>query len=214
MIVTLVEMKAYLNELTTDYDVFLTQQLAVVNNAIENYCGRKFDPTTYTQTFYRDDIGQDSVSELFTFHYPVSLVTSATDENGEVYTDIRLRGEKGQLVLQESNRKQKWFFGYEKLTVVYDAGYTTMPPELQQVVYSIVAEAYNKQRNGIDVGFGNDVQRVSIAGVMSVDFDYTLQPNERSSAFGMIIGNWSNVLDFYRSERAINNGEIWENYVS
>ncbi len=48
---------------------------------------------------------------------------------------------------------------------------------------------------------------------MSIDFDYTLQANERKTGFGMILGNYVNILDQYRSERPLI-GAIKENYVS
>jgi len=214
MIVTLAQMKTYLGETTTDYDDFLTQQLAVVNNSIENYCGRKFDPLTYIQTFYRDSIEQNIVPSISLFHYPVTAITTIQNEDAETYTNYRLKGNSGKLTAtNDSGYKSCWFQNYNQLEVTYDAGYTTMPPELQQVVYSIVAESYNKKKAGIDVGFGNNVQRISVAGVMSLDFDYTLNSNERKNGFGMILGDWLNVLDYYRSERPVL-GEIWEAYVA
>jgi len=213
MIVTLAEMKEYLGITDATYDDYLTQQLTMVNSAIENYCGRKFDEVTYTQEFYRDDSHDVSVPDLYTYHYPISSVASIQDEDGADYTEYRLAKRKGKLTKECGLRKDIWFRCSRKLTVVYTAGYDEKPEDLKQVVYSLVSESYNKKLNGIDVGFGSDVQRISVAGVMSIDFDYTLQKNERSNAFGMIIGNWANVLDHYRSERVLT-GEIWEEYVS
>jgi hypothetical protein len=71
------------------------------------------------------------------------------------------------------------------------------------VELSIIEERYNKKKSGISLNFGSDVQRVSIAGTISVDFDYSLQSNERVSAYGTILGNYINVLDQYRSERVL-----------
>lgn len=213
MIVSLIELKKYLGIAGTDNDEFLTQQLMVANSSIENYCGRKFDLTEYTEEFYRDSSSQFNVTDLYSFHYPLVSVTNIVDDNGVIYSDVRIGKDKGKIVLQENNRRRNWFCGYNKLEITYTAGYSTMPPELKQVVFALVGETWTKKQNGIDVNFGKDVQRMSVAGVMSIDFDYTLQANDRKSAFGMILGDWANVLDFYRSERSLG-GEIWESYVS
>lgn len=213
MIVTLAEMKTYLGIADASYDSFLTQQLTMVNSAIENYCGRKFDPITYTETIYKDELLQKNyLDKIYLYHYPVNSVTSVTDEDGKTYT-IRLQSDVGKIVNVEDGDKTQWFYDHDELTIVYEAGFTTMPEDLKQAVYSIVSESYNKKINGIDVSFGNNVQRVSVAGVMSIDYDYTLTSNDRSSAFGMILGDWLNVVDFYRSERALQ-GKIEETYVS
>jgi len=216
MIVTLDEMKTYLGIelIDTTYDDFLNQQLSIVNAAIENYCGRKFSPTDYTQTYYRDDTNQVRSPDLYSFHYPLNSVTSITDEDGENYPEYRIQTDTGKVTRENTFIKFSWFTGNRTIIMSYNAGYTTMPPDLQQVVFALVSEAYNKEVNGIDLNFGADIQRVSVAGVMSIDFDYTLQANERGSAFGMILGNWANVCDFYRSERGAIAGKIWENYVA
>jgi len=101
----------------------------------------------------------------------------------------------------------------QELEVEYTAGYSDIPSVIEDVVFNVVEQRYNKKASGVALSFGNDVQRVSIPGVMSVDFDYTLQANERQSKYGMILGNYGNVLDPWRSERALI-GEIKDNYVS
>lgn len=201
MLVTLSDMKAYLgiNEHDTAFDAFLTEQLTVISEAVENYCGRKFALGSYTQTFYYDDF-RNIKKELFLFHYPVTTVTSV-EENEELLTPVeeyRVAGSIGKIV------KPRGFFAYAgNVEVVYEAGYATIPAVIQSVVKSLVAEKYNKKVAGVDLGFGPDVQQISIPGTINVSFDYTLQANERRNAFGMILGNYANVLDHYRSERAL-----------
>lgn len=213
MIVTLAEMKTYLELIDNTYDAYLTQQLSMVNSAIENYCGRKFDEVTYTQEFYKDEARDRLSPDLYAYHYPVSSVVKIEDENSDEYTEFRLVGSSGRITRQDGAIKRSWFSSSNKIIIQYTAGYVNKPEDLKQVVYSLVSESFNKKKNGIDTGFGSDVQRISIAGVMSIDYDYTLEKNDRKTRFGMIIGNWSNVLDFYRSERALT-GKIWEEYVS
>jgi hypothetical protein len=42
-----------------------------------------------------------------------------------------------------------------------------------------------------------------IPGSIAIDFDYSLNQNERKSAYGVILGNFLNVLDPFRSERVV-----------
>jgi len=201
MLVTLDDMKNYLGIplVDTTYDAFLTEQITVISDSIENYCGRKFALGSYTQTFYYDDF-RTIKKELYLFHYPVTSVTSI-EENDEALVpveDYRVANTSGKIV------KPRGFFSYAgNVEVIYEAGYATIPSIIQHVVKSLVSEKYNKKVAGVDLGFGPDVQQISIPGTINVSFDYTLQSNERKNAFGMILGNYLNVLDSFRSERSL-----------
>lgn len=222
-LVTLDDMKTYLGIPLPDtaYDVFLQQQLDIISASIEGYCGRKFAQATYTQVFEAQDMPTNTnVSYLHMYHYPTISITSVKeklDTDETVVTTYTNHQPTGKIYkTDDSNGRENWFQEYgntSQVEIVYDAGYATTPLPIQDVVYAIVEQRYNKKISGIAISFGDDVQRISIPGVMSIDFDYTLQANERKSAYGMILGNYSNVLDQYRSERAII-GTIRENYVS
>ena len=221
MLVTLDAMKSYLGISETTYDDFLTSQINLISSTIENYCGRKLNNASYTQTFYFSDFAGDKVLNLF--HFPIVSITTVkeivdTDPITEVpveSTEYRIKKSEASLKRVYYGIPTNWFLNLDtlgKVEVVYNARYVEIPLEIQSVVFSLVAERYNKHTSGISIDFGNDVQRVSIPGTISIDFDYSLQANDRNNAFGMIIGNYANVLDYYRSERTVT-GEIKENYV-
>ena len=222
-LVALDDMKTYLGIALVDttYDVFLQSQLDIISASIEGYCGRKFLQATYTQTFEAQDIPTNtSVAELYMYHYPTISITSVKeklDTDETIVTTYTNHSPSGKIYkVDSSNGRENWFQEYgntSQVEIGYDAGYATTPLPIQDVVYSLVEQRYNKKVSGIAISFGDDVQRISIPGVMSIDFDYTLQANERKSAYGMILGNYSNVLDQYRSERAMI-GTIRDNYVS
>lgn len=197
MLVTLADMKTYLNidVADTSNDAFLTTQIEIVSEAVEGYCRRKFEKRTYTQTFYSDDYPRSSTIQLAV--YPVSSILSVTD--GTLDT-LRLNKPSGIL-----KRKDGYFFGVDETVIEYVAGYeyADIPKLIKSVVYGVVEERYSKKSSGIGLNFGTDVQRVSLPGTISVDFDYTLSNNDRTTTFGGIIGNYLNVLDSFRSERAI-----------
>ena len=98
---------------------------------------------------------------------------------------------------------EDYFFAGEETVIEYDAGYATIPSAILSVLDSLVGERYNKKSSGVDLNFGSDVQRISIPGTISLDFDYSLSNNERKSAYGSILGNNANILDDWRSDRAV-----------
>jgi hypothetical protein len=199
MIVTLAEMKAYLGITDSSQDAFLTEQLTFINEAVESYCARKFDLATYTQKFHYDDY-RKSIKSLELYHYPLVSVTEIKEDDVvQDLADYRVHNPTGKITANTG-----FFSSCQSIVeVTYQAGYSTIPATIKNVVYSVVEERYNRKQAGISLNFGADVQRIALSGVMSIDFDYSLMSNERKSAFGTILGNWLNVLDAYRSERII-----------
>lgn len=200
MILSLEDFKEMNDIEDSDYDAFLTTQLQLISDTVESYCRRKFEEVTVRQTFYRDE--HNPSKNITLFHYPVSEVASI-EEDGEVLDDeeYRLNGPTG--ILKRLNYGA--FFRSDETVIQYTAGYADgeIPTPVVDVVSSLVLQRLNRKKAGADLDFGSDVQRISIPGVMSIDFDYSLQNNERTSSFGVILGSTVNVLDNYRSSRAI-----------
>lgn len=197
MLVSLADMKTYLGELTTDYDTFLTEQLTVVSAAIEYYCRRKFETITYAQTFYNWDYPRKNRIDLFM--YPLISVTSVVEDSETLATsEYKVNDKYGTIVKPDSP-----LFVAEETVITYQAGYATIPDLLQNVVKEIVEIRYNKKTSGVSLNFGSDVQRISIPGTISIDFDYTLSNNDRTTPFGVMLGSHLNILDIYKSERSI-----------
>lgn len=200
MLVTLSDMKIYLgiDPLDTTWDTFLTAQIQYISDVVEAYCNRKFAAANYVQTFYSSDfIGRHY--RLETYHYPVISVTSITQDALDPYEADSYRIHKPTGFI---TRGDGFFWGKET-AIVYRAGYEVIPSIIQNVVMSLVQGRYNKEKAGVDLNFGSGVQSISIPGTISIQFDYTLTSNERTSAFGSVIGDQANMLDAFRSERAI-----------
>lgn len=221
MLVSLNDMKNYLGlQYTTEFDAFLTTQLTIVSDAIEMYCSRKFQQANYTQIFYREEFPNDiDFKEIQLAVFPlvsVSVIKEYFDEAnfnleiGKEITDYRVSKE---VAVVRRNQGSRFFYDGDILKITFTAGYSTVPALVTSVVYSIVEERYNKKINGIDLNFGSDVQRISISGVMSIDFDYSLENNQRKTHLGSILGNHVNILDGFRSERSVI-GSLKLNYVS
>lgn len=199
MLVSLVDVKAYLGETGNTYDAFLNEQITFLSDAIEQYCERKFLTATYTQTYYAKDYNPAPL-QLPLFQFPVQSITTFK-EDGVVTTEgFRLHKSTGTLISD-----YRFLNSQEEIEVEYVAGYdlANIPTPLKNVIYSLVEEKYNRKKSGLSLNFGNDVQRISIAGTMSIDFDYSLNNNDRNNSFGTILGAHLNVVDMYRSDRRI-----------
>lgn len=196
MLDTIANIKSRLGITTSQYDTFITTQATLISDVIEAYCRRTFTETDYEQTFYQGDYTPSGRLELFQF--PVTDVVIEEDGvelDSEYY---RVHGSSG--IITRTNGK---FFWSEETVVTYTAGYSEIPTPILGVLDSLVLERYNKYISGVNLNFGSDVQRISIPGAISIDFDYTLNNNERKNEFGSILGNNLNILDHYRSERAV-----------
>jgi len=196
MLVTLADMKTYLGIADASYDTFLTEQLTVVSEAVEFYCRRKFEVTNYVQTFYNWDYPIKMRTDLFMF--PMISLTSIVEDGATLDTTEYVTNLKYATVVKETG-----FFRCKETVVTYQAGHAVIPTLLQNVVKEIVETRYNKKTSGVALNFGSDVQRVSIPGTISIDFDYTLSNNDRTTPFGVILGSHLNILDIYRSERSV-----------
>lgn len=197
MLDTLANIKSRLGITTTDFDAFLTAQGELVSDVIEAYCRRKFLEADWVQTFYRGDYQPSKLLELY--HFPVTSVSIVEDGADPLDDDnFRLHKPTGRITRQDQG-----FFWAKETVITYTAGEETCPRPVLAVLDSIIQERYNKKISGVDLNFGSDVQRISIPGTIAIDFDYTLNNNDRKSAFGVILGNNVNILDDYRSERAV-----------
>lgn len=231
MLVLLNDIKNYLGIplVDTSYDAFLTEQEKLISDTIEAYCGRKFLQTSLTQTFYKSDyLSAYDKQAVFVANYPIVSITSVKEieidlEGNETETilttnDYRVDKPLGKLI-RTYNGVNKGWFNYlstnSKIEIEFDSGFAQadIPSPIRFVVLSICEEKYNRKKSGIGLNFGSDVQRMSVPGVFSIDFDYTLTKNERKSKFGMLLGDYVNMIDPYRSEKPII-GSIKVNYVS
>jgi hypothetical protein len=199
MLDTLSNVKSRLGITTSADDTFLTSQITFVSDSIEGYCRRVFTETDFTQTFYVGDYTPASIMELF--HFPLTDVTSIVEDGVTVdVAEYRIHKPTGRITRLSGYGE---FFYAEETVVLYTSGYAAIPSPILAVLDSIVQERYNKKTSGVGLNFGSDVQRISIPGAISIDFDYSLNNNERKNAFGSVLGANLNILDQYRSNRSI-----------
>ncbi|GEM_PF-3424573 len=202
MLIAVSDIKNYLGipQVDTTWDSFLAYQSELTSNAVEMYCGRSFYHKEYIQTFNVADYSNTAFDNLLLYHFPITSLTSVKLD-GSLTSDYRLNKGNGLLLSIYRN------FSCQVLEVRYFAGYQVLPKVLEFVILSIIEQNYNKKKSGVSVGFGNDVQSISISGVMKIDFDYSLESNQRKNAFGVIVGSFANILDSFRSERVLSGSD-------
>lgn len=193
----------------TANDTFLTEQLNLIQEVIEGYCNRKFEEADYEQTFYRKDFEPEQRRRILAHHYPITAIASFVELNTTTSEEIavedyRSHNSSGTLIADVC----PFFSNEDVMVLTYTAGYATIPYAIRSVVFNLVQERYNKKTSGIALNFGSDIQRISIPGTISVDFDYSLSSNERKSSYGAILGSQANIIDQYRSERTLGLGKI------
>ena len=197
MLDTLSNVKSRLGISTTADDTFLTAQITLISDVIEAYCRRKFTASNWVQTFYKSDLVRTEYLELR--HFPAIQVTAVTvDDVALSLADLRIHKPTSRI-----RKSDGYPFYGEEIVVAFQAGYAAVPSPILSVLDDIVGQRYNKKKSGVELNFGSDVQRISIPGAISLDFDYSLANNDRKSAYGTILGSSVNVLDEWRSERVV-----------
>jgi hypothetical protein len=133
------------------------------------------------------------------FHYPLISVTSVDEDDITLPTsEYRVHYPTGTIT------KPEFFFtGIEVTEITYSAGYATTPVIVKNVILALIQEKFNQKTSGVPLNFGSDVQSIAIPGTISISYDYSLDSNQRKSAYGVIIGSYANALDMFRSERRV-----------
>lgn len=111
-----------------------------INDFVETYCGRTFDPTSY-----------DELAELNPYQIkfnlsscPLITISSLIDSSGDDVTIYGIDWSSSEILLQSSfwsafptlEKTSEW------LEAEYQAGYETMPSDLRLAVLSMIEDRY------------------------------------------------------------------------
>jgi hypothetical protein len=142
-ITTLAKVKTYLGITGTSDDVLLEMLIDNSSIYIENYCSRVFYKQEYEDIFNGDDFDD----YVFIKNYPLIEVSKVEKLVDDVWVEI---GETGYSVDLENG---VIYFdvaipsGVNNIKVYYEAGYTTIPLDLQLICMKMVAKLYNKRKS-------------------------------------------------------------------
>lgn len=153
--ITLQEIKTYLNITDNTKDAFLQTCITASVNELEDYCKRKLTSDTYTE--YLD--GNDR-TEIYLRNTPLQSITSISVYNNyDSYDDIFTTGDTASnstVILADTNSikliKGYYFFkGCKNIKVVYLSGYDTdtAPEDIKSVLKELTTvKFYNSPLSG------------------------------------------------------------------
>jgi hypothetical protein len=139
-LVTAAEVKTYLGLTGSTHDTLIDELIDLVSEFIEDYCN-----TTFSSTATTDKI--DGGTEfLITTRAPIISITSITDNEDSTTvtaTDYDFYAESGRIYRENDavlfpTNQPKWYSGRQRYTVVYQAGYATIPEAVKWVAYEMI----------------------------------------------------------------------------
>lgn len=123
----------------------------------EAYCGRKLAQATLTEVY-----DGDGTDELLLDAHPVASVTSVTitDDAGAAAVilgaEFRVRGKLGIIKFKPNSTADYRTFpeGFQNISVVYVAGYATLPGDVQEALPII--ESWLRSQVGVDLSLQSE----------------------------------------------------------
>jgi hypothetical protein len=169
---TLARVKLFLGISGSTEDSFITTLIDIATDTIQAYTGRSFSLETITEKLPGTD-----TSKIVLSKFPIISITSITDDSGLInLTEYEISDDKAGTVY----RKEAIFafkgnsigvlgVNSEKesennITVIYQAGYTTVPLDIEMAAISYIRSLY--------LGRSRDstVSSESVSGVYSVTY--------------------------------------------
>lgn len=135
----------------TSKDNLITRKINQATIAIENYCGRRFALTTYTDESYNGSQIDQIVLKNRPIVGAVSLSVRDTSLNDNDFTDV-----ESSLVFVDSdsgiiNLDFRAVGRWSRYSIDYSAGYTTIPADLAEAAASLAAY-YVQNADGSNIG--------------------------------------------------------------
>lgn len=199
-IVSLVELKRYMNISDTTEDTALESYIDMVSSHIETYCDRKIAVQSVSSEIHDGD----GSSKLYTHYYPITQLSTETtpstaqklaalqyrDSPDSSWTDIEddydhvfLDTRKPYIELYE----ETFYSGHQNIKVSYKAGYSTIPGDIKQVCLEMIVSLWNDSLKGENRLGKQSVSNNDMPGI------------SRSTSFLRLKKEWQDVLDRYRN---------------
>lgn len=147
--------KTQLGITDTSQDTFLEQLVNRSYKILEIYCGRKMKAADYTE--YLDGPDDESRDTLLLDQFPINSVASLYDDLDRAFgsetlvaaTDYVIYKERGIVKLfRNESAFQK---GIQNIKITYNAGYATIPGDLEDACIQMVEFMFNRARtSGFD----------------------------------------------------------------
>lgn len=137
---TLADVKVELGISGTTYDTLLSQYITAESLKIQNYCGGVLVSEVLSEQFRLTE----EYDHLQLSRFPVSSIASVTVDDEVLDADeYECDLASGLLYCLSGDSVVGW--GDDKITVVYTAGYSTIPEDLQEACTQMVKMSYSSQ---------------------------------------------------------------------
>lgn len=143
LLTSLATVKEYLSITSATHDVLLTRIVANVSAAIQAWLDRVIAETNYSERHC------GGWPQLAVRHFPVTAVNSVEVAGAALAAgDYELDGPRGMLLRVSSSRPQSWERTAQDIVVDYDAGYVTVPGDLELAATKQAAYEFQKSASG------------------------------------------------------------------
>ena len=146
-LVSLADLKAYIQITGSTFDTILTALKSAVETWIKNYCRDPFLVAEYTE--YYDGNGG---LRLHVRHYPITTVKEINIDSDRAFLTATKIATANIISMGQNNDQgvielfdESFSEGQKNIKVIYSAGYSAIPADLQQAVKIICARQFLTQ---------------------------------------------------------------------
>jgi hypothetical protein len=135
---TLANVKDWLKITDGSADATINRMITAFSNAVANYLNRDLAAQSYTETY-----NGGGNATLMLRNYPVTAVASVNVDGAPIAAQPAF-GQDGYSFSQNAVRLVGSVFnlGFQNVQVTYTAGYTAIPPDIEQAVIEWIADRY------------------------------------------------------------------------
>ncbi len=146
---TLAKLKSYLDISVATWDTVIGYIQGGAEKQVLNYCGKEIEQGTFTE--YYDGGG---FSRIVLKHRPVASITSIHDDMGRDYAAATLVSSDNYTFYPDAGIVERdagaFQDGIRNIKVIYVAGYSTVPADVELAVWKLAAAHRNQMRQGAD----------------------------------------------------------------
>lgn len=138
-----VQQVSNIRQISTSDEAVVGILIGVVSSIVESYCNRTFEKTDYNKLY-----NGNGLDYIFVENYPINSITSLTEEdkNGTTtYTYASTEyvfNNEGIITL----RGYRFTSGLQNIRIQYNAGYQSLPKDLEYACIQFVLFLYNDRR--------------------------------------------------------------------
>lgn len=145
---SLARTKDFLQETTTDHDDLLTLLISAVSRASEKWCGTYLKERTAIVEYHNGEGG----TIVFTDNIPITTFTSMYEDTDRDFAADTLVDSDDYYVTESIGKierdDEEFETGVGSIKLTYNAGYSTIPEDLQLACWTWVAHIFKERDKG------------------------------------------------------------------